>query len=411
MTISFTPHSVGPLQANLVFTDDGTGSPRIVPLTGTGTPSAPLICLGRSGSLVFSNTAVGASSAPQTVTLTNCGTAPLSVTNVFFRTAASNDFSVVQNCTNPISPGGTCSLSVTFTPTIAGTRSTILDIYNTSSNSPVEIACSGTAFIPVPAVCASASTINFGNVDVGATGPVHSVTITNCGTGVLTISNVTVTGANAGDFINLSFPCSTLGVGSNCVIGLQFAPTAGGPRTANLAITDNAPGSPQLIALIGSGNVSQPDASIAKNTNVKRLIGRGIVNTSGIGQELVLKVRRGARHGPKFYIAVQNIGTARDRFLVQALQISGGAGFTPTYFLGARSRDSVDVTAAVEAGTFSTSTLAPNAITSDTSMIRVEVTADKILVFKGTTATFTLTFSSAADPTKQDTVRVTVVAK
>jgi hypothetical protein len=200
-------------------------------------------------------------------------------------------------------------------------------------------------------------------------------------------------------------------VGNRCVISLQFAPTAGGARSATLAITNNAADSPKLITLVGSGNVSQPDASIAKNTNVKRLIGRGIVNTSGIGQELILKVRRGARHGPKFYIAVQNIGTAKDRFLVQALQITGGAGFTPSYFLGARTRDSVDVTAAVEAGTFSTSTLAPNAITGDTSMIRVEVLADKIQVFKGTTATFTLTFSSAGDPTKQDTVRVTVIAR
>jgi hypothetical protein len=415
VTVSFTPQAVGPLQANLVITDDGTGSPRIIPLSGTGTPAAPLICLGSSGSLVFSSTAVGATnSVPQTITITNCGTAQLRVTNVFFRTAASNDFLVVQNCTNAsfIAPGGTCSFSVSFAPTTSGTRSSILDIFNTSSVNPVEIAVTGTAFIPVPAVCASASIINFGSVDVGTTSLVQSVTITNCGTGPLTISNVTLTGANTGDFVIVSSNfCSTVAVGNRCVISLQFAPTAGGARSATLAITNNAADSPKLITLVGSGNVSQPDASIAKNTNVKRLIGRGIVNTSGIGQELILKVRRGARHGPKFYIAVQNIGTAKDRFLVQALQITGGAGFTPSYFLGARTRDSVDVTAAVEAGTFSTSTLAPNAITGDTSMIRVEVLADKIQVFKGTTATFTLTFSSAGDPTKQDTVRVTVIAR
>ena len=413
VTISFTPHSVGLLQANLVISDDGTGSPRIIPLSGLGTPAAPLICLGTPiGGLTFSNTAVGVSSAPQTITLTNCGTAPLSITNVFFRTAASNDFSVAQNCTNAvINPGGTCTLLVTFHPTIAGPRSTILDIFNTSTVDPVEILVTGTGFTPVPAVCVSANTINFGNVDAGGTSSVHSVTITNCGTAPLTISNVTVTGANPGDFINISLPCSTLAVGSNCVIGLQFAPTAGGARSANLVITDNVAGSPQLIALVGSGNLSQPDASIAKNTNVKKLIGRGIINTSGIGQELIQKVRRGARHGVKFYIAVQNVGTASDRFLVQAQQIAGGTGWTATYFLGAKPKDSVDVTAAVESGAFSTSTLAPNAITSDTTMLRVEVTADKINVFKGTTATFTLTFSSAADPTRQDTVRVTVTAR
>jgi hypothetical protein len=248
-------------------------------------------------------------------------------------------------------------------------------------------------------------------VDVGTTGAVQSVTITNCGTAALTISNVTVTGANAGDFIITSSTCSSVGVGSNCVVGLQFAPTAGGARSANLAITDNAAGSPQLIALVGSGNLSQPDASIGKNINVKRFVGRGIVNTTGIGQEIVQKVQRGARKGKRYYVALQNIGTANDRFLVQAQQIAGGTGWTANYFLAARPRDSVDVTAAVEAGTFSTSTMAPGAITGDTSMIRVEVFADKINVAKGTTGTFTLTFSSVGDPTRQDTVRVTAIAR
>ena len=412
VTVSFTPQTTNLLQAILMITDDGTGSPRLIPLSGIGTPAAPLICLGlgSSSELVFSNTAVGATSAPQTITLTNCGTAPLAITNVIFRTGATNDFSVVQNCTNAlIAPGGTCSLTVTFTPTVAGTRLTTLSIFNTSFANIITIPCTGTGFTPVPAFCASAGTINFGNVDVGTTGLAQSVTITNCGTAALTISNVTVTGANAGDFVNISLPCSTLPTGATCVVGLQFAPTAGGARSANLTFTDNAAGSPQLIALVGSGNLSAPDASVGKNTNLKKFVGRGVVNTSGIGQELVQKVRRGARKGVKYYVALQNIGTANDRFFVQGDPSSDG--FTVNYFLGAKPRDSVDVTAAVEAGTFSTSTMAPGAITGDTSMIRVEVFADKILVAKGTTKTFTLTFSSAADPTRQDTVRVTAIAR
>jgi hypothetical protein len=45
-------------------------------------------------------------------------------------------------------------------------------------------------------------------------------------------------------------------------------------------------------------------------------------------------------------------------------------------------------------------------------MIRVVVTVpDKTLVLKNTTQTFTLTFTSASDPTKQDTVSAAVVAK
>ncbi len=259
VTVSFTPQAVGSRQATLAITDDGTGSPRLIPLTGSGTPQAPLICLGQSGSLVFGSTAVGTTnSVPQTITLTNCGTAALVVSNVFFRTHASNDFSVVQNCTNTvIASSGTCSLSVTFAPTAAGARSTILDIVNSSAISPVEIAVTGTGFIPAPAFCTGAGPLNFGNVDVGTTSSVQSVTITNCGTASLTISNVTVTGANAGDFVNLSSACTTVPTGGTCVVGLQFAPTVGGTRSANLSFADNAAGSPQLIALTGSGNLSR----------------------------------------------------------------------------------------------------------------------------------------------------------
>ena len=184
----------------------------------------------------------------------------------------------------------------------------------------MEIAVTGTGFIPAPAFCTGAGPLNFGNVDVGTTSSVQSVTITNCGTASLTISNVTVTGANAGDFVNLSSACTTVPTGGTCVVGLQFAPTVGGTRSANLSFADNAAGSPQLIALTGSGNLSQPDASIGKNINVKKFVGRGVVTNSAIAlEEIALKVRRTAPTRPrptvvKSYVAVQNIGTANERF-------------------------------------------------------------------------------------------------
>jgi len=251
--------------------------------------------------------------------------------------------------------------------------------------------------------------VNFGNVGVLATGAVQSVTITNCGTAALTISNITVTGANAGDFLIVSNTCSTVATGATCLVTMQFAPTAGGARSANLVITDNAAGSPQLVALVGTGSQSEPDAAVGKNTNVKKMLGFGVVNTSGIGQELVRNIHRGARKGLKFYVAVKNTGTANDNFLVHGDGSSGG--FTVSYFLGAKPSESVDVTAAVEAGTFSTATMAPGAVTGSSTMIRVEVLADKTLVAAGTTKTFTLTFSSASDPSSEDAVRVTVIAR
>jgi len=112
-----------------------------------------------------------------------------------------------------------------------------------------------------------------------------------------------------------------------------------------------------------------------------------------------------------FYVALKNIGAGPDQFLVQGQQIDGGAGFTANYFLGSKRSESIEVTAAVVAGTFATTTMEAGAVTGDSTMIRVVIRADKTIVAKGTTATFTLTFKSVSDSTKQDTVRATVVAK
>ena len=79
--------------------------------------------------------------------------------------------------------------------------------------------------------------------------------------------------------------------------------------------------------------------------------------------------------------------------------------------MGAIPNDSVEVSSAVESGVFSTSTLAAGATTSDSTMIRVEVFADKTLVSKGVTKTFNLTFTSVGDPTKVDVVKATVIAR
>jgi hypothetical protein len=148
------------------------------------------------------------------------------------------------------------------------------------------------------------------------------------------------------------------------------------------------------------------------------MVGSNIFNTTGFKQEVTQAVplslappRRQAY--VQYYVAVRNAGTAPDQFLVQSqCQTSGDcSGFTARYFLGSRPSDGIEVTAAVEAGTFATSTMEAGAVTGDATMIRVEVSASKAEVTRGATATFLLTFTSASDPTKQDTVAITAIAR
>jgi hypothetical protein len=164
------------------------------------------------------------------------------------------------------------------------------------------------------------------------------------------------------------------------------------------------------LSLTGNGSLSQPDAAIGKTTKVKKMVGNGIINTTGAGQEVVQNIHRGAKKGLRFFVMLRNVGSAPDRFTVQG--DGNTAVFTVNYFLGAIPKDSVDVTSAVQSGVFSSSTLAPAATTSDSTMIRVEVfAANKTFVGKNVTNTFALTFTSAGDPAKVDVVKATVITR
>jgi hypothetical protein len=91
---------------------------------------------------------------------------------------------------------------------------------------------------------------------IGTTSGPHSVTLSNVGGGTLTLNSVNL---SSGDFTLAgggscasSFPVSLAG-GASCTQNIVFAPMIVGPRSATLQITDNAPGSPQSITVVGNG--------------------------------------------------------------------------------------------------------------------------------------------------------------
>jgi hypothetical protein len=66
--------------------------------------------------------------------------------------------------------------------------------------------------------------------------------LTNVGSANMTISAITVGGANPGDFPGLAHNCASLAPGQSCTASIAFRPTASGTRTATLTVTDTAPG-------------------------------------------------------------------------------------------------------------------------------------------------------------------------
>jgi hypothetical protein len=91
-------------------------------------------------SLTFASQTTGTTAPPQAVTITNTGTAALTISGI----AASGDFSATNTCGTSVAAGGTCTVTVTFTPTASGSRSGTLSITDSASNSPQKVSLSGT---------------------------------------------------------------------------------------------------------------------------------------------------------------------------------------------------------------------------------------------------------------------------
>jgi len=102
----------------------------------------------------------------------------------------------------------------------------------------------------------SASSLNFGVLQLGLTSAPQTVTVTNVSSHSVTFTSI----AKSGDFSE-SNTCpmtpATFNPGQNCTITVTFTPTAVGTRTGAVTLTDNDPGSPtQTITLAGTGATS-----------------------------------------------------------------------------------------------------------------------------------------------------------
>jgi hypothetical protein len=247
ISVTFTPQVVGSLSATLSVSDDASGSPQTVSLSGTGV-GIPVVQLSPT-SLTFATQLINTSSAAQNVTLTNTGNGTLTITSIGISGGNSTDFSQTNNCGTSVAAGASCTISVTFKPTAKGSRSSSVSIVDNASNSPQSVPLSGTC----TQVLLSTTALNFGDQRVGTTSAALAVTVTNKGTGGISITNIGISGRNAGDFAETNTCGTTLGAGQACTIDVTFTPRAQGSRTASLSITDTGGGSPQTVSLSGTG--------------------------------------------------------------------------------------------------------------------------------------------------------------
>ncbi len=114
-----------------------------------------------------------------------------------------------------------------------------------------------------PVIQLSPISLTFASTPVGSTTAAQTVTIKYTGTGTLTLTSESINGTNATSFVQSTTTCgTTLAAGASCAVSVEFKPTATGTLTANLAIVDNAAGSPQLVPLTGTGVPAPPAGAL-----------------------------------------------------------------------------------------------------------------------------------------------------
>jgi hypothetical protein len=266
VNVTFTPTTTGARTGTLTITDSANNNPQTVSLTGTGLLQAAVA----PATLAFGNQAAGTSSVAKTFTLANNLGRVLVITSI----VASGDYSQTNTCGTSVAAGGTCTVSVVFTPTTTGSRTGTVVVTDSANNNPQSVALTGNGVVPVTVTPA---TLAFGNQGLSSTSAAKAITVSNKQPTAVTISSITT----PGDYAQTNTCGTTLAANATCTVSMTFTPTAVGSRPGTLTVTDNATNSPQTVNLTGTGTALPVITSLTVMTGV---VGTSVtVKGTGLG--------------------------------------------------------------------------------------------------------------------------------
>jgi len=240
--VTFDPLQSGYRSASLYVNYKGLGSPQTVSLSGTGVDLTVTLT---PSSMKFPLQLVNTTSKPQTATLTNTGSQAVTISSI----STNSPFGETNNCPSTLNPSDSCQIQVTFTPIAGGKASGTLSVYDNAQGSPQTVALSGMGTV----VKLTPRGVNFGNQKVGTKSSPFPVKLINEGSATLSISKITIGGADPNDFTQTNNCGKQVAGGGSCKIEITFAPTAKSKRTADLEVYDDGGGSPQKVELAGTG--------------------------------------------------------------------------------------------------------------------------------------------------------------
>jgi len=222
-SITFTPTASGTRTGSLTITDNATGGPHSVTLSGTGVGASESFSVSPS-SLNFSSSAVGSATPAQTITVINISNTSISITGV----RASRDFTATASNCKSVAANGTCRVQVSFTPRSAGPRSGTLQLTDATSGYSASIALSGSGADFAPAATNTTNTVNAGGTAT------YQITVSSVG----------------GNFSNaVNFACSGAPAFATCTVNPHTITPGSNSAAVTVAVKTSGP-----IAQMGGGS-------------------------------------------------------------------------------------------------------------------------------------------------------------
>lgn len=263
LMVAVNATAAGNLNATLTAQGDQGSAPVVVKLAATAV-SAPSSSLSLSASAInFGSVAVG-SKGTSNLVLANSGSSTLTISMLTVSGANFTVSGVTTPATIPV--GQSLQVSLIFSPTATGNATGSLTITSSNASNPtVTVALSGTGTTTTvqPGLTIAPASFNFGSIVDGQTKS-ETITVTNPGTTAVSIAALSVSGS-AYSVSGLTAPM-TVAAGSNATFMVVFAPTTAGNQSGTVSIVSNAPNSPNVLSLSGTGTAATINLSASPSS-------------------------------------------------------------------------------------------------------------------------------------------------
>ena len=255
----FAPTVAGSRYGTITVSSTDPASPTVLGLTGDGTNVT------LTSGITFSSQPIGTTSAPQTATLTNQGSNPITIASIrdistvvppigkrVILPQDSAEFAQTNDCPASLAGGSSCTITVTFTPNAIGTRAAQVQIDDSEPDGPHLVVLTGTGSA---ALTHAEPYISQPLVPAAAIPGASTFTLTVNGFNFLSGAVVNWNGT----------PLTTTFVSSDRVTATVPASNLTSARTGNITVTNPAPGGG--VSNVAFFHVVTPVSSVALTKN------------------------------------------------------------------------------------------------------------------------------------------------